>query len=178
MGIKYIEEQLNIILNNIKVFSIEDIYYKIGHLFSLINLKCDYIHIEEVEITEVVASTWVFVEQLLADKNRECIKEIYTFMIDGFMNFLRSERYFNQNAIRAIQEYNSCEKIKLISEISNIYINSCLVSLIRLYLGLDFKEINDFESELIKHMLVENHYKKYDNIKINIPINNIKYYSI
>lgn len=176
MGIEYIEEQLNIILNNIKLFSIEDISYKIGHLFSIINLKCDYIHIEEVEITEIVASTWVFVEQLVVDKNREHIMEIYTFMIDGFMNFLRSERYFNQNAIRAIQEYNNCEKIKLISEISNIYINSCIISLIKLYLGMDFKEINDFESELIINMLVESHYKKYDNIKISIPINNMKYH--
>lgn len=175
MNIDYIEKELELIISNINLFN-DDVSYRIDDLFSIINLNCEYFDIEEVEITEIVASTWAFFEQLVFDKNEDIISEIYDFMIVGFMNFWKSERYFNQNDINAIEKDNSCKKIKLSSYITNNYINSCLISLVRAYFGMDFKAINDFESEFIMNILVNRHFKNYENKKRIIPINNMKYH--
>lgn len=155
----------------------EYIETSISHLFSSINLKSEDLNIEFVDITEGVAAAWTFFEKLfIHNKDAEKVREVYDYIIDGFFNFWKSPKYFNQELISDSKEKGTCFVSGLDEKFVNTYIVTSTLVYVNDVMGLKFDDFDNFESDLIKESLNTYFFMKCDRTRnIRIIINDLEY---
>ena len=167
---KFLEDFIQMIDHPQNINSIND---RIEHLFILINDCTEDFHIESITVSESIASAWTLAERgflCIHKNNLNKVEEMYDYIIDGFFNFWKSPKYFNQDIITEYADKGLCLYLDLPSEFINTYISTTSLALILACLGIDYKaDINIFESEIVMQYL--EHYFKSKNADSIIEIN-------
>lgn len=150
---------------------------RLKNLFTLINNSSEDFYIESIQVSKNTALALVVAElEFLSiyNNNNDKVNEVYCYIINGFLNFWHSPRYFNQEIINDFNNKGLCIPLNLQSSFINTYLNTNILPFLLECVGIEHKSgIFTFECEIIRDYLEDYLKNTYSNTIIKIDFSEL-----